>query len=84
MVTETAANSIKTTKVFSPFAISDGKQCTWSSSTVNGNSESYAIRVNLFFEKCHVCPSVLYFPKVGQIQHSAIKINMKIKAHFNL
>ena len=35
---------------------------------------------------CHIWPSVLYFPELGQIQHtSAFEVyNMEIKVHFSL
>ena len=74
-MTETAANSIK----YSVLSLSqpDENWCAWSSSTameVNGNSKSYARSKFVF---AYICPSVLYFPEVGQIQHGAIKYENK-------
>ena len=80
---EMAANRIteKQPKVFSPFAISDEKQCAWSSLTVieeDGDSESYA-KSKFAFAKSAIFThaSVLYFPKLGQIQHGIIKYGNK-------
>ena len=68
MVTETAANGIKSNQrysVFSPFAISDEKQCAWSSSTVmEVNGKGLMLGVNLFL------PRVLYLPKCAIISRS--------------
>ena len=82
---ETAANGIKNNRRYSVLLRSQmEKQCTWSSSTVmevNGNSESMYMG-NFFCQEDYICPSVLYFSEVGQIQHGGI--NMEIKAHYNL
>ena len=52
---------------------------------VNGNSVSNArskfvfvfAKSAIFAQVCYICPSVLYFPEVWQIQHSAIKYGNK-------
>ena len=92
---ETAANSIRTTK--RPILVllpSQMKSSAPGVIEVNGNSEYMILcyRSNFVFAKsaifaqvCYICPSVLYFPEVGKIQHGAMLTeNMTIKAHFNL